>query len=121
MELNQLPIIDWEMATHSAGGNKAVAEELLLFLIKSLPDDVALLQKCYDKKNYDNLLKQTHRLHGALCYCGLPRLKKLVSQLELDLKNNFTKNICEILQQLHQEIFLLIHENNNLVSIVKKK
>ncbi len=110
MELSHLQIIDWESAVKLAGGKREFAEEILDFLIMTLSDDIAALQHSYQAKNYSDLLRKAHKLHGALCYCGLPRLKALIVRLETDLKNNTMDNLPSLLTQLGSETTLLLKE-----------
>ncbi len=108
MEFNHLPVIDWELATKLAGNKKEYAEEMLGLLIKSLPEDRLAINQCYLTEKYVELLQRAHKLHGALCYCGLPRLKAVVRQLETELKNNIMDNLPSLLDQLNLEINLLL-------------
>jgi two-component system sensor histidine kinase BarA len=80
-------------------------------LIKSLPTDIKNIKELYVTKKYPELLKQVHKLHGALCYCGLPRLKRLIACLETDLKNNIMINLSSLFDQLDIEISLLLREH----------
>ncbi|MBV9575966.1 MAG: Hpt domain-containing protein [Gammaproteobacteria bacterium] len=108
MDLNHLPIIDWELATKLAGNKKELAEELLCLLLKTLPDDRATIKQLYIEQNYAELLRRVHKLHGALCYCGLPRLKTIVARLETQLKSDIIDSLPPILDQLDVEIKLLL-------------
>lgn len=108
VEINHLPIIDWESGTKLAGGQRSLAEDLLDFLIKSLPQDVAKIKDLHEKKNYSDLKYQVHKLHGAVSYCGLPRLKTLLSRLETDIKNHIMFSLPPLINQLDFEVTLLL-------------
>lgn len=108
MDLSHLPIIDWELATKLAGNKKELAEEMLCLFIKTLPEDHLAIKQLESAKNYTELLRRVHKLHGALCYCGIPRLKTIIAYLESQLKNNITDGLPAILDQLDVEIELLI-------------
>lgn len=108
MDSETLPIIDWALGTRLAGNNRQLAEEIILLLLKNLTQDVANINKLYQQHQLDELFKHIHKLHGAVCYCGLPRLKKLLSQLETDLKNNIIGNLPSHLHQLDIEVTLLL-------------
>lgn len=108
MELQNLPVIDWDLAMKHAGNKREIAEEILALFMHNLPKDMtAINQSCQDE-NYQEMRKQLHKLHGALCYCGLPRLKTLVMEMELDLKNNSTNDLPELMETLNTEVNLLI-------------
>lgn len=74
--LGDLPIIDWEAAVKLAGNKQTIAEELLTLFLKTLPQDFKEIQALYGQAQYTLLKQRVHKLHGAFCYCGLPRLKK---------------------------------------------
>lgn len=108
MELNHLPIIDWELCIRLAGNKTELAEEILDLLMSSLSEDLSTINNLYTERNYKELLRKVHTLHGALCYCGLPRLKTIVARLETALKNNIISNLLSLLNQLHAEVNLLL-------------
>lgn len=108
MELSHLPIIDWEVALKLAGNQKELAEEILSLLIKNLDKDISSIQMDYKDNNYQDLLGKVHKLHGALCYSGLARLKTLIAQLERDLKNNTMERLPALLEQLRKESNLVL-------------
>jgi len=110
INLSHLPVIDWDLATKLAGHHKEIAEELLALLVKTLPDDIKKIKEFYVAQKYPELLKQVHKLHGALCYCGLPRLKTLIACLETDLKSNIMTNLPSLFDQLDIEVNLLFRE-----------
>ncbi len=110
MELNNLPVIDWQQATKVAGNKKELANELLTHLVKNLPADMARIHQLHQEQNYPELLRQVHKLHGALCYCGLPRLKTVTARLETELKSNIMDNLLILLDQFYTEINLLLEQ-----------
>ena len=113
MDLNHLPIIDWEQAIKLAGNKKIFAEEMLMLLIKDLSNEITMLKKLNNEKKYNELLRKVHKLHGALCYCGLPRLKKIISGLENTLKNKIMLDLSSLLDQLDIEASLLLNHYPN--------
>lgn len=108
MDIEHLPLIDWELATRLAGHNKLVAEEIVALFIEKLPEDRAMISQFSREGNNQALLNSVHRLHGAICYCGLPRLKAIVMTLEKHLKNNIPSDIPFLLNQLDIEIDRLL-------------
>jgi two-component system sensor histidine kinase BarA len=97
------PIIDWELGTKLAGNCPEAAKEMLTLLIKMLPHDLAQIRDAYTENQYEQLSHYVHRLHGALCYCGVPRLKTATHQLETALKRNKTQEISTLFNQFELE------------------
>ena len=104
MDLDKLPVVDWELAMKLAGNNQDIAKEILALFIKNIPGELTAINQSFQNKNYQEMGKQLHKLHGALCYCGLPRIKMLVAQLESSLKNNVTDDLSAHVELLNQEV-----------------
>lgn len=107
-KLEQLPVIDWEMGTKLAGGKREVAEEILGMLKETLPGTLADIKFLYSKGQMDEVTQRVHKLHGAVCYCGTPRLKIVLNHLETRLKNNIMDDLPKLLEQLSIEIDCLL-------------
>jgi two-component system, NarL family, sensor histidine kinase BarA len=108
MDNENLPVIDWEQSIKLAGNKRELANDILVLLIKDLPDDTSAINASYKAQNYQEMLRQVHKLHGALCYCGLPRLKTVVSRLETELKNNIMDSLPPLIETLDNEVTLLL-------------
>ncbi len=108
LNLNHLPIFDLELSHKLAGQKHHLMLDLFNLLIKTLPKDSNTINKLYNEKNYSALQQHIHRLHGALCYCGVPRLKALIEHVELQLKNNLLENLSSLIGQVNQEIGALL-------------
>ncbi|MCU7553333.1 ATP-binding protein [Alteromonas sp. ASW11-19] len=81
-----LPTLDWQLALKRANQNANAAEELLRDFTNLLPASVDVIKHAWDDRNYTSLKAEVHRLHGACCYTGLPKLQHLTSELETALK-----------------------------------
>jgi len=82
-----LPAIDWRLCLKLANNKETVAQEILLLIIQELPTNLKAIQQAQEKADYHELLRCVHKLHGSLCYCGMPRLKNAVILLEIALRN----------------------------------
>jgi two-component system sensor histidine kinase BarA len=110
MDFNHLPIIDWEAGKKLAGGKPELAEELLDFFLTSLSTEHHLICALYQNKNYPELNQHVHKLHGAICYLGLPRLKLATAQLETTVKNNIMSSLPLVFDQFDAEVRLLLDQ-----------
>lgn len=111
MELAHLPIIDWNQSIKLAGQKEDLAAELISLLIKILPDDVNAIKQLHADQNYSGLLQRIHKLHGAVSYCGTPRLKQLLAFLESQLKSNIMDSLPSLLDQFYSEVNLLLEQH----------
>lgn len=110
--LQQLPIIDWEDSIRLAGHKKDLARDILNLLARDLPQEIATIRTLHQDQKFPELLKTVHKLHGAVCYTGTPRLKTLLSTLETALKTNIMDGSSTILQHLEIEVGHLLEQLN---------
>jgi two-component system sensor histidine kinase BarA len=115
MELGHLPVIDWDEATRLAGNNTNFAEEIITLLLKGIASDIQAIKKAFHSQDAEQFLFKVHKLHGAVCYCGMPRLKTILARLESDLKNNIMGSSAEYLAQLDSEVKLLLERYSHLI------
>lgn len=90
-----LPLIDWKLALQRAAGKPELAQEMLLLLIKSLPQSDKQIRQAITDNDQQVLLHALHKLHGACCYTGVPRLKNLLEALETQLKKGANIKLLE--------------------------
>ncbi|MDO8954711.1 MAG: response regulator [Gammaproteobacteria bacterium] len=89
-------LIDLKLGKNLAGGNESLAKEMLELLLNSLPQELALMEEAYAKKDWQALLAYAHKLHGATCYCGTPALKGKTKALEQALKQQQYEDIDDL-------------------------
>src|SRR5688500_18054017 len=106
--LRNLPIIDWNQGIVLSGNKRELAEEILTLFVKGLSTDITHIHQAQQAQNYPELLHLVHKLHGALCYCGIPRLKTVTALLETELKNNIMDNLPALIDLLDTEVNLLL-------------
>ena len=97
-------VIDWELGTQLVGGKREIAEEMIALLIECLSEHQKELSEAFKSNDYQRLALATHRLHGAACYCGTPRLKQAAQQLESATKTKEKEKIQVAYQNLCDEI-----------------
>lgn len=85
--------IDWQLCLTLANNNAEIANDLLTLFIADLPSVIQNMTKSFNSEDFHALKDQAHRLHGATCYCGVPRLKIAVQNLEVHLKNDESKKL----------------------------
>ena len=93
-------IIDWERGITLAAGDEKLAEDLLRQFIASLPEHISIISSAYINNDMTLYAAEIHRLHGACCYCALPRLKASLYSLETAIRKNHDPNE---LTALHDE------------------
>ena len=108
MELENLPIFDSQLGIKLAGNKKDLAEDLFKMLVNNLPTEIAAIKSSHSAQQYLTLHQKLHQLHGALCYSAAPRLKKIVSHLESEIKQNHIENLPSLLNILDHEVNSLL-------------
>lgn len=101
--------LDWGIALQHAGGKSELALEMLNMLLLSVPETLSLLAQAIADEDCKQVLSIIHKLHGACCYTGVPKLKSLAETIETALKSN-----C-VLATIEPELFELQDELENLL------
>jgi two-component system aerobic respiration control sensor histidine kinase ArcB len=86
--LESLPVIDMEAAIQFCSGSEDMAKEILAMLMNDLPTTFQGIEEAFNKQDWELLKQRVHKLHGALCYCGLPRFKLAARTLEHQIKDS---------------------------------
>ncbi len=84
-----------ELCVSRAHHKSALAKEFLQDLMRSLEQAYAAITAALLRADRDALLSETHKLHGACCYSGVPRLQRCSHQLEGLLKRDSTATDLE--------------------------
>lgn len=116
-----LPSLDWELAMKRANHNFDAAKEVLSEFSMQLPkliDDIEVNWKKHDLAEVQAIV---HKLHGACCYTGVPKLLALCDEIEGALKCDQVHHVAERIPSLVIEAELVISETekhlNELVEI----
>lgn len=105
----QARIVDWDEALRLANNNHDLAKEMLQMLAERLPDDLQDIVNAFTSQNFDEAKQLTHKLRGALCYCGVPRLRGVVEGLDNELKMpDDLDKITNMLGELKHEVTILM-------------
>lgn len=97
---------DWDLTLEKCNNNAALAKELFDLFVAELPEFVKKISEAEKMKNKKALFDSIHKLHGACCYIGVPKLKELVAEAEDSFKQQkggaSMKGIAEILAEIHK-------------------
>ena len=103
--------IDWPLCVTRVSGNKKLAMDYLACFIKELRKDKMTLETLYKEKNFVELEKAAHKLHGACCFCGVPTLQHDIANLETVTRHNKqTAKVEEAFIQSIESIHAVISE-----------
>lgn len=79
-------VLDETLGLQLAGGNAALAADLLAMLLEDLPRQRHRLNEAYASGDRGEFLEHVHRLHGSACQCGVPALRAAAARLESAIK-----------------------------------
>ncbi len=96
--------IDWELCLKLAARKEDLAQEMLDMLIASLPTDLNNIQTAYNATNLHDLREYVHRLHGACCYVGVPKLKAIAKELEDAIAEENSDKMAKYVSAMQREI-----------------
>lgn len=107
----QLPIIDWDQHAQASTGSMDMSKELLMLFIQQLPELEARFQQAFAKQDKEELHAVLHRLQGACAYCGLPRLRTVITSVSQAHKESGQLTPAQY-DQITQEIAIVREELN---------
>ena len=113
-EWKDLPVIDWEMGMRLAGNQIDLARDMIFMLAQTLPDELTEIERLIANNQSDDLLKRVHKLHGAVAYCGTPRLKAVLATMESRLKQGEAGQMRTLLPELKIEIEAVIKDKSTI-------
>ena len=109
-----LCVIDWNSALKQAANKPDLARDMLQMLVDSIPELMLVVDKAIAKQlDHDTLFQDIHKLHGSCSYCGVPRLKKICSVIEQQLRADTA------IDELEPELFELYEELENVLNEAK--
>lgn len=109
-------LVDWPLSLERASGKCSLMKEMLLMLVNSITPSRVAIQQALASDDIQQLLQQIHKLHGACCYTGVPRLKQLAELLETQLKLGKTATQLEPeLLELDDVMQALWHESQQWI------
>lgn len=113
-----MPVIDWELCVRLANNKSEIAQEILAFVLQQLSADRNTIQEAYNKLDYPELLRSVHKLHGALCYTGLPRLKRIIFEFEnlLKKKDLDKEKLSSMMESFEGELALVLESTGSFLS-----
>lgn len=100
--VTMLPDLDWQLALTRANQNENAATEMLQEFVKTLPEAIAAIARAAKLEDWSGMEQAVHRLHGASCYTGVPKLQRLCAEVEGDLKSGHIKEARRGVEELQQ-------------------
>ncbi len=88
-------IIDWPLALKRAGQKEALAKDMFIGLVNSLPESKSNISEALISQDIEQLKVLIHKLNGACCYSGVPSLGKVTHELETELKRGIALDDLE--------------------------
>ncbi|NMP17667.1 two-component sensor histidine kinase BarA [Thalassotalea sp. Y01] len=104
------PVFDWPLALQRSGTNPQLALEMFKMLLDSLEQTTVELRHYIDVDDLTSIASLIHKLNGACCYVGIPRLEKVVNDIETQIKKG------AILADLEPEFFELFDQIESVMT-----
>lgn len=105
--------IDWQLALARAGNQQNIAVEMLMMLVDTFDEVTQEITQAHKANDHAALLAAIHKFHGSTCYSGVPYLKDLANNIELQLKKSIYINLDELIDELFKEMALVTKLSQN--------
>ncbi|WP_094751539.1 two-component sensor histidine kinase BarA [Psychromonas sp. CD1] len=107
---------NWILAVQQSAGKEDLAKEMLILLLDEFPNIKKSTQNFIrSTKQQASFTKIIHKFHGGCSYSGVPRLIKIIKEIEKGLHKNQTK------EQLMPELLELLDELENVKNAIPKR
>ncbi|WP_229680920.1 hybrid sensor histidine kinase/response regulator [Alteromonas lipolytica] len=110
-----LPSLDWQQALKRANQNRELAMELLSEFVRHLPLSTEAIRREWDARNFKGVQDEIHKLHGACCYTGVPKLQQLANEMESALKLGNHYEASELLPTIILECEIAAAQANKFI------
>ncbi|MDA7793125.1 response regulator [Glaciecola sp.] len=100
--------LDWELAVKRANYNEHAARELLGEFVIMLPKMIHNIKADQEMSRLNLVHDNVHKLHGACCYTGVPRLQRLCLEIESQFKTDCLDRLELNLDALAEEANLIV-------------
>ena len=99
-----------------AKSNSSLAKDMLSMLLSTLPEERKKIDESAVNSDLDTMYEAIHRLHGACCYCGVPRLRSATKVLDRQLRDRDEHQLIENLSEFYDAVdeLTLWHENHDV-------
>ena len=105
---------DWAKAVEKANGNEEIANDLFFDFIEQLPQAYNDIDSAAKLADWPSLQHHIHRLHGASCYTGVPKLQYLCAECETLLKQGQPESATMCLPAIEETVKVLIQHKERV-------
>lgn len=101
---NTTKSIDWNSCLELSNHKPDLAKELLTMFIDDMPNAKNDIEKALHENNLEMLGNYAHKLHGACCYVGVPKLRAIIRELENAARQHKKANCTLLIQKMRLEM-----------------
>jgi HPt (histidine-containing phosphotransfer) domain-containing protein len=95
---------DANLALDLAGGDAALAADLMAALLDGLPDEMESLRARLAESDWPGLAEYAHQVRGATHYCGVPALDTAIESLERAAQISDGPRCAEVFTQIEIQV-----------------
>ncbi len=110
IEKLNIPSIDWTLCIQKVSGNVFLARDYLMHFMIELEQNRQLFIELMEKQKHKELEHAIHKLHGACCFSGVPRLQRQISSFEILIQE------CTDISQIQEAFIKLIKDIDDALS-----
>lgn len=102
--------IDWRLAVSRSNNSENLAISFMDEFVEHLKIQLSILEPLKGQESNEQLLANIHKLHGACCYTGVPKLQTYCHDLEVLLKQSPQLSHDDQTSELLMEIQHIVNE-----------
>ena len=101
---SEIKSIDWQNCIELSNNKPELAKDILEMFVADMPNAKADIEKAYQDKDMEALENYAHKLHGACCYVGVPKIRAIVRQLESGAKSKQASSCGNLIDEMVEEM-----------------
>lgn len=103
MDISAIPTFDLKKALGITGGKIKTVQRITAIFIQHMPARIEELQRTYEERNYDELVRLTHSLSGASASISASKLAYITQTMEQEIRGGFIDNISSHIEAIRRE------------------
>jgi two-component system sensor histidine kinase BarA len=112
---------DYSRSLALSAGNLSLLQQILEILQRDIPEQRRQLTDAYAEKDYDRLEALAHKLQGVTCYASLPRLRRIITALQQQLRGEQAISLGRLMTQLDKELLVIAEQVDHHLQLLAEK
>ncbi len=113
LSTNNRESFDYDGSLMLSANKPELLKKILQMLLRDFPEFRRILEDFRKSQDVEQLSSTIHKIHGVTCYCSLPKLRAMVSGVEIKIGEMSERDLLRFTEQLWSELRAVENEVNS--------